>query len=220
MSKLPLYILSLLILLASCSNYETYADKKKKEQSAIERFIAAQGIQVISEATFEAQQQTTDLAQNQFVKFSRNGVYMQIVRKGSGEPLPDNKTSGVICRFMEQNLLTDSVLAFNDHYGTKNGAFWDASPYFEKMSVTRYGKNFEASFVQGTGVMQTYYGSTSVPGGWLIPFNYINVGFPVTDGVDSETAKVRLIVPHSQGTANASSSVYPCYYVITYQKDN
>ena len=60
-------------------------------------------------------------------------------------------------------------------------------------------------------------GSTSVPGGWLVPLNYVKIGRPENEG--EETAKVRLIVPHSQGTADASSSVTPYYYEITYQKE-
>ena len=31
-------------------------------------------------------------------------------------------------------------------------------------------------------------------------------------------AHVRLIVPGSQGQANASANVYPCFYDITYQR--
>ena len=49
-----------------------------------------------------------------------------------------------------------------------------------------------------------------------MPLNYVNVGRPEKE--DDEVAKVRLIVPHSQGTADASSSVYPCYYEITYER--
>jgi hypothetical protein len=30
-------------------------------------------------------------------------------------------------------------------------------------------------------------------------------------------SKVRLIVPHSEGTSTASTQVMPCYYEITYQ---
>ena len=33
-----------------------------------------------------------------------------------------------------------------------------------------------------------------------------------------EIAKVRLIVPHSQGHSDALSNVYPCFYEITYQE--
>ena len=60
--------------------------------------------------------------------------------------------------------------------------------------------------------------STSVPAGWLVPLNYINVGRPENE--NDEIAKVRLIVPHSQGTVDASSSVYPCFYEITYVREN
>lgn len=38
--------------LASCNDYETYADLKEKEQSAISNFISREGIQVIDELTF------------------------------------------------------------------------------------------------------------------------------------------------------------------------
>ena len=50
-----------------------------------------------------------------------------------------------------------------------------------------------------------------------MPFNYINVGRPEKD--DDEIAKVKLIVPHSQGTADATSNVVPCYYEITYERE-
>ena len=70
--------------LASCNDYETYADLKEKEQSAISNFISREGIQVIDELTFKNQGETTDTTRNQFVYMSRTGVYMQIVRKGCG----------------------------------------------------------------------------------------------------------------------------------------
>ena len=66
--------------------------------------------------------------------------------------------------------------------------------------------------------MSYTHSSTSVPAGWLVPLTYVNIGRPVED--DDEIAKVRLIVPHSQGTVDASSSVFPCYYEITYERDN
>jgi hypothetical protein len=50
-----------------------------------------------------------------------------------------------------------------------------------------------------------------------VPLNYVKIGRPENEG--EETAKVRLIVPHSQGTADASSSVTPYYYEITYQRE-
>ena len=90
----------------------------------------------------------------------------------------------------------------------------DVSQYLDKMSVTRNGTTITASFLGG--MMVQYHGSTSVPGGWLVPLNYVKIGRP--ENLDEETAKVRLIVPHSQGTADASSSVVPCFYEISYER--
>ena len=143
---------------------------------------------------------------------------MQIVRKGCVSMLENNKTVNLLCRFMEKNIMTDSVLVRNDRvnymYNSTYGTY-DTSTYLDKMTVMRTGSQFTASFVQG--MMYQYHGSASVPAGWLVPLNYINVGRPENDG--DEVSKVRLIVPHSQGTADATSSVYPCYYEITYVKE-
>jgi hypothetical protein len=65
--------------------------------------------------------------------------------------------------------------------------------------------------------MYYVYGSAQVPPGWLVPLTYINVGYPEKDG--DEIAKVRLIVPHSQGHTMASSNVTPYFYEITYQRE-
>lgn len=207
-----------IVACASCESYETYGDKKEAEQDAISRFIGRKGIQVISESQFTAQGETTDTARNQYVRLSRTGVYMQIVRKGCGSPLEEDKRVNALCRFMEQNIMTDSVLVRNDMSGSiylsSLGQYVDVSQYVDKMSVYRTGSTFTASFVEG--LMSIYHGSTSVPAGWLVPLNYVNIGRPET--VDDETALVRLIVPHSQGTADASASVYPCYYEISYER--
>jgi PBP1b-binding outer membrane lipoprotein LpoB len=212
-----LLLLAIALLTVSCNNYETYSDKKKQEADAINRFIAQQGIQEISEAVFEAQGQTTDLASNQFVRFTRNGVYMQIIRKGCGSKLEENKKVTILCRFMEKDIQSDTVLIRNDReaYITMATGTVNVTDYLDKMTVTRKGTTITASFT--SGLMATYHGSQSVPAGWLVPLNYINIGRP--DGDDDETAKVRLIVPHSQGTADASSSVIPFYYEISYERE-
>lgn len=209
-------LLMAVVVLASCEKYETYSDMKKKEQDAIEAFISEQGIQVIDQTTFEAQGNKTDLASNQFVKFTRNGVYMQIIREGCGSVLEEDKTVNVLCRFMEKNIKTGDVVVRNDvHASLSSMGSIDVSQFLDKMSVVRTGTTITASFL--SGMMYQYHGSTSVPGGWLVPLNYVKIGRPENEG--EETAKVRLIVPHSQGTADASSSVTPYYYEITYQRE-
>jgi hypothetical protein len=207
------------VFFASCESYETYGDKKAKERDAIDRFITEHNIKVIDENTFKAQGNTTNVDENEFVKLSRTGVYMQIERDGCGEMLEDNKVVNILCRFLEYNILADSLLICNDKqyyvYNTKMGVI-DCSQYVDKMSVKRTGTTITATFIEG--MMLLYHSSSaSVPSGWLVPLNYIKVGRPENDG--DQIAKVRLIVPHSQGTADASSSVYPCYYEITYVRE-
>ena len=205
-------------LFAACNDYETYSDLKKKERQAISKFLVDSAINVISEKQFEEQGQTTDLKKNQYVLLDKSGVYMQIIRKGCGQQVESGKTVNVFCRFSETNILTDSMLIRNDIVGTiyMNGQYIDVSQYVDKMTVQRNGSTFQASFV--SGMMQLYHGTSSVPSGWLVPLLYINVGRPLQEG--DEIAKVKLIVPHSQGTQTASQSVYPAFYVITYQRDN
>lgn len=196
------------MLVASCDNTETYAQKKEKERSAINQFIADSAINVISESQFKQQDSTTDVSKNQYVLFSNTGVYMQIVRKGVGQKLKNGETATALCRFSEWNILGDSMQLRNDvlYY----------SSVVDKMTVTNTSGTFTGSFISGSSVMYSIYGSTSVPGGWLIPFTYINLGRQTTE--EAEIAKVKLIVPHGEGQSNASSNVYPCYYVITYER--
>lgn len=213
----PVVLLCTLLLMTGCEKYETYSDMKEKERDAIESFINSQGIQVIDEATFKAQGETTNTTSNQYVRFDRNGVYMQIVRKGCGTMLENKKNEVLDCRFIEKNIMTGEVVIRNDinafisltGVGTINVA-----NYIDRMNVYRNGTTITGSFVDG--LMYQFHNSASVPAGWLVPLNYVKVGYPEED--DDEIAKVRLIVPHSQGTADASSSVTPYFYEITYQR--
>lgn len=188
----------------SCSDYETYGDKKDKERAAISKFIADSAITVITEEQFKEQNYTTNATKgnNQFVYITNSGVYMQIVRKGCGKPLQENERADLLIRFFELSLF-DSTIIYND-----------IRPYDpDVMSITRAGSTYTASFTEG--VMKDSYGE-SVPSGWLVPFNYINVGRPRT--ADDEISKVKLIVPHTQGHTIASSYVYPYYYEITFER--
>lgn len=199
-----LIIVAAMVVLSSCDDYETYTEKKEKEAKAIKKFIKEEGIVVIDEDQFEEQGDSTSVELNEYVYLKNSGVYMQIVRKGAGEPLEEDKQVNLLCRYYEYNIMDTTIQTRNDY----------SSRYYDKMSVTRDGDDFTASFV--SGIMYTTYGA-SVPAGWLVPLLYINVGRQVDE--DTEISKVKLIVPHSQGQAYASASVYPCFYVITYQRE-
>jgi len=191
-------------LTVACSDYETYGELKEKEREAISQFIKDSAINVISETVFEAQGNVTDVSKNQFVYLDKSGVYMQIVRKGCGKPIADGENVNVLCRFFELNIREQVVLfnAYNYVYQV------------DKINVQREGSTYTASFLSGR-MFETY--GASVPAGWLLTFNYVNIGRQLTE--DDELAKVRLIVPHSQGHSTASSNVYPYYYELTFQRD-
>lgn len=211
-----LLLLCAVLLLTSCNNGETYSDLKDAEREAINRYISTKSIKVISQSQFTSQGETTDLTNNEFVYLDKSGVYMQIVRKGGGSLIKDGESLEVLCRFSEYNIKQDALLCRNDapFYGVSNNQLTDYSSLPDKMTVLRTGSTFTASFVSGT--LASIHSSTSVPAGWLVPLQYVNLG----RWTDGDIAKVRLIVPHSQGTADASASVYPCYYEITYERDN
>ena len=196
-----------LVALVSCNDGETYAEQRDRENSAIRRYISENNISVLTENEFRDNGYKTDTAKHEFVLMQSSGVYMQIVRKGCGDPIKDGETTTVLCRFTERNLLTDSIQLSNEVLA------FASIP--EKMSVTNTNGTFSASFDQTSSLMYTFYGSTSVPSGWLVPFSYINLS---RHTADDAIAKVKLIVPSTQGHQYASSGVYPCYYSITYER--
>lgn len=207
--KFALAALAGLMLVTSCSDTETYADKKKKERSAISRYIKNQNINVISEEKFFSQDSTTDVSKNEYVLFESSGVYMQIIRKGCGEKLKIGETATALCRFNEYNLLeSDSTLQLTNIYQYK----W----LVDKLNVNNNSGTINGSFISGSSLMYTRYGQAAVPSGWLTPLSYVNLGRPEKDG--DQVAKVKIIVPHSEGQSDASSNVYPCLYELTYER--
>lgn len=185
------------VVWCSCEDYETYAEQKEKEKNHIYDFIDEQGIKVIDMETFEANGQVTDTAKNEFVLFEDKGVYMQIVRKGEGEMMESGDRGVFMARYLEYNIADGDTISGNLYASTP-----------DKFTCERKGDTFSASFTQG--YMYAIYGS-AVPKGWLLPFSYITPGRP-----NDKAAKVRLIVPHGEGTSTAAQYVYPTYYEITY----
>ena len=192
--------------LMSCSETETYADKKNKERAAINQYIADHGIRVISEAQFQKQDSMTDVSKNEYVLFENTGVYMQIVRKGTGGKLVHGKGVELLVRFDEWNILGDSLQMTNR---SLNAAYIP-----EVMSVYNNYGVFTASFI--SGLMAGFYGAY-VPPGWLVPLTYIKIGRQTTS--EEEIANVKVIVPADQGHENASSLVYPCHYNLFIQRN-
>ncbi len=206
MKKFAYILILVAVALTSCNDYETHGDKKEKERNAITKFIADSAFVVISEDEFVRNSYKTDLSRHEFVKLDKTGVYMQIVREGCGEKMKDGESVTLDCRFSEFDILNDTTVNWNNTFATASIP--------DRMSVSRASGTYTATFISG---MMTKFYSSSVPAGWLVPLNYIKIGRP--QSMDEECAKVRLIVPHTQGHAYASSNVCPYFYTITYQRE-
>lgn len=217
-----LLLCSTMAVFCSCEDEATYAEQKRAERRAISAFIRdgatvlddelgdtifhVDPINVISEQTFIDQDSTTNVSRNEYVLFSASGVYMQIVRKGPGEPLKEGETTNILNRYIEFNIAGDSIQSRN------NNAYYIGM--LDQMTVALTSGTLTGTFVQG--MMKSFYRTSSVPEGWLLPLHYINIGRQ--QDTEGEIAKVRLIVPHSSGQTNAVTHVYPCFYEITYQR--
>lgn len=200
-------------LITSCNDTQTYAEQKEYENGCINDFINGncnlnkRPIKVISESDFKAKGETTDTASNEYVLFASTGVYMQIVDKGCGEALKDGEACEVLSRFTEYNINGDSLRLSNEDrlaYAT----------VCDVMNVSRKSGTITGSFK--SGLLYLAYGSSSVPGGWLIPLKYVKLGRPTS--AEEKIARVKIIVPHDQGHAYATSGVYACFYDITYMR--
>lgn len=215
-SVLAACVVSTSICIVGCKDGETYAERKKKEEGSIGRFLQDNDfvgkINPITEEQFYAQDSTTDLSKNEFVRFNRDGIYMQIVNKGEGPTMVElaqaNEESTVrrpiLCKFLEYDIQGGDTTCTNMSFFKNN-----ASKLDEMMcEYDDFSRSYTASFTKGE--MKTTYGSP-VPAGWLKPLDFIRL-----TKVDGKEAKVRIIVPHTSGTANASGHVQPFYYEITY----
>jgi len=200
---------AVLMLMTACRDTETYAEQKEKERDAILAYLEDNDITVISVDEFLKDTVTNnpvagpDSTLNEYVLFPESGVYMQIIRRGQGSTLQSGESKTYNVRYVEYDILHDDTLSLN---------IYQASP--DVMVCSRTSDYFTASFV--SGIMYTYYNSSSVPKGWILPMTYLKPGFYNGE----QASKVRMIVPHTYGTSSAIQSVYPCFYelTITHQK--
>ena len=210
-------------LFCSCDDEETYADRREKENQQIQNFLntgvsltdtnsdtysinVPGGINVISESDFAAKGYTTDVSRNEYVLFNSSGVYMQIMRKGPGTPLAEGETATVLVRYTEYDIASAYIRSTNvlNSYAVMPDVMTCSNSY----------GTIQASFL--SGVMKNTYDTSTVPAGWLIPLKYINLGRQ--DSENEEVARVRVIVPSTQGQINASANVYACFYDISYTR--
>ena len=198
-----LFYTLLLVFMVACDDSVTYSEMKEKEIKAIQDYIKEQGINTITYEKFVAQDSTTNIDLNEYVEI--DGVYMQIVcnPKGADDArrIEEGDTRNMLVRYFEVNIQDGDTISGNKYYSD-----------YDEMRVTNNSGTFTAAFV--SGMMATVYESSYVPTAWLIPFNYLWF-----TRHQSQLAKVNLIVPHTKGTSNATTYVYPCFYEITFQPE-
>lgn len=212
MKKLTLLFLSLLTagtLFQACDDSKTYAEMLEDEKNAVERFIRDSAIHVISQEEFERNDTVTNLDRNEYVFFSGEGVYMQIVNRGDYDPEDKDKYKFVngdnICaRYKEINVDTRELAAFN----TPMEEYMNLGELFMNPAVFRYVKTetYAAGIFTTPGYLwYTYYsGDTTVPQGWLLSLPYLR-----------DNAHVRLIIPSKMGHQSSQQYVVPYFYDIT-----
>lgn len=217
MKKLLFLFLSLLTaggLFQACDNSKTYAEMLEDEKNAVERFIKDSAIHVISVEEFERNDTVTKVkgkdgaTYDEFVFFSSEGIYMQIIDRGDYDA--DNKNAykfedrDIICtKYKEINVDTRELASFN----IPTEEYMDAGQLYANPAVFVYVKKETYSagtFIEMDYVWASYYGSTAVPQGWLLSLPYLR-----------DNAHVRLIVPSKMGHQSAQQYVTPYFYDIT-----
>lgn len=181
-----LLIVCAALMTLSCSKTKSYTDMLKAEEKAIDRLIAQEGIEVLKDFPVD-----TIFKENQFVKLE-NGVYMNIIDRGTSQRAVLNKTN-ILIRFTARHIISDSLtyIAKNNYYIYSN-----------------YGPHSN-----GTTPWEFRYGAYAEANVWFIgegiqtPLEYVG-----------DNAKVKLIVPFKRGDYYDDRAGEPLYYEILLYK--
>jgi hypothetical protein len=203
MKKLIVFVFAMVAVCTgfyACDDSKTYAEMLEEEKDAVNAFLKAEGITVISKEEFELDT-VTRLDLNQYVVFS-NGVYMQIVDRGSTNPADTFANNNEVCvRYLERNITTGDTTCLNIFIEN-----YDSPWLYNDPAVFRYvssGTTVYGTFTQMDYAWNSYYATTSVPAGWLLALPYLR-----------DMSSVRLIVPSKMGHSSAQQSVVPYFYDI------
>ena len=217
MKKTSLFIILSIVAAISitgCNDGKTYAELKEDEEKAIKAYIKENDITVISEDQFYSQDTMT--YDNEYVLLEESGVYLHIVSKGEGDGVLGEGNYEMLSRFIEiaiQDREDDDLFSKGDtllaNMHVVNSTYLT---HPEEYTVTISSSYYYGTF-SGYSLMYTYYASTSVPTGWLLPLLYLH---PKRTQSSTNVARVQMICPHSEGSYYASSYVYPVWYEITY----
>lgn len=193
-------------ILQSCDDGKTYAELLEEQKESINNFIREKKIKVISRDQFLAQDSTTNVEENEYVLFADNGLYMQIEYKGEGRKIENREK--VLVRFVEYSLHYSDTTLTNIY----DAGSLDEFTYTKSESGSQISATFGSDDGRAGYLSMTYNYGTSVPSGWLIPLEYINLTRNA-----AKTAKVNVIVPAKLGQATAIQNVHAYHYELNYQ---
>lgn len=109
-----LLILGAVFATFSCGKTKSYSDMLKDERKAIDRFIDAQGFEILDDFP-----EDTVFKENQFVKLD-NGVYMSIIDKGTAERAEKQKTK-ILYRCILHYIMEKDTVVFSNYGPHSNG---------------------------------------------------------------------------------------------------
>lgn len=189
--KIKIGILMLLagvVLFSSCNNNKTYAEMKKDQKKAIDKFVTERGIEILHKWPVDSA-----FAENQFLLLD-NGVYLNIVDSGNGNRATQYKTK-ILMRCSGQRIFQGDTAKFNtfdNYYHPIEFIYGYASTVMNQWVSYYVGPSYEEP-------IQCYYLSSGVES----ILQYVG-----------EDAIVKLIVPFEEGSTYQSSSNYgaPLYY--------
>ena len=222
MKRFVLYLLILVggVAVSSCQNDDTtYSEQKEEERELVSNFVKRDvviklddkvlaefgPISVLTEEEFVSQDSCTDVSKNEYVLFKNTGVYMQILRKGTGRKMTSGGKMKLVCRFWEYNIRGDSIQQTNRFANQLPEVFTVSGSFGNLISQIDLT-------IPSSSVLYSAYSDTSVPSGWLAAIPYLRLGRQTGE---DQIAKVRLIVPHGSGQSHAKQNVYPCMYEMT-----
>lgn len=222
MKRFVLYLLILVggVAVSSCQNDDTtYSEQKEEERELVSNFVKRDvviklddkvlaefgPISVLTEEEFVSQDSCTDVSKNEYVLFKNTGVYMQILRKGTGRKMTSGGKMKLVCRFWEYNIRGDSIQQTNRFANQLPEVFTVSGSFGNLISQIDLT-------IPSSSVLYSAYSDTSVPSGWLAAIPYLRLGRQTGE---EQIAKVRLIVPHGSGQSHAKQNVYPCMYEMT-----
>lgn len=198
MKKLSLLFLVVSVLAAlmqSCSDSKTYAEMLEDEKNAIKAFIAKHDINVISLEEFE-KDTVTDVSKNEYV-FLPNGVYLQIVNRGTADTL--KYRDELLLRMTEYNIMCEiDDTAYPDTISNVDVATVVDSFFYDPTSTS-------TTMTEGwfPYVYSQFYGTLNVPYGIVYSLRYVR-----------DMARFNVIVPSKMGHGYAGQEVYPFFYEI------